>query len=34
MLHLVYWYMNILLHFEVDKRIGIPVGHNLDQVKK
>ena len=34
MLHFVFWYMNILLHFEVDKRIGIPVGHNLDEEYK
>ena len=34
MLHFVYWYMNMLLHFEVDKRIGIPVGHNLDEEYK
>ncbi len=30
----IYWGMNILFHFEVDKRIGIPVGMNLDEKKK
>ncbi|MDR2133165.1 MAG: B12-binding domain-containing radical SAM protein [Clostridiales Family XIII bacterium] len=34
MLHLAYWAMNLLFHFEVDKRIGIPVGENLDEAKK
>lgn len=29
-----YWVMNILFHFEVDKRFGIPVGSNLDETKK
>ena len=27
----IYWMMNILFHFEVDKRFGIPVGENMDQ---
>jgi len=31
---LVYWMMNILFHFEVDKRFGIPLGGNLDTNKK
>jgi len=34
LIHLVYWYQNILFHFEVDKRYGIPVGMNLDEPKK
>jgi len=29
-----YWLANLLLHFEVDKRYGIPLGGNLDEVKK
>jgi radical SAM superfamily enzyme YgiQ (UPF0313 family) len=33
-LHAAYWFMNIMFHFEVDKRLGIPVGKNLDEVKK
>jgi radical SAM superfamily enzyme YgiQ (UPF0313 family) len=33
-LHLAYWVMNIMFHFEVDRRIGIPVGENLDEAKK
>ena len=34
MLHIAYWYINVLFHFEVDKRLGIPVGHNLDEARK
>ena len=33
-LHAAYWLMNIMFHFEVDKRLGIPLGKNLDEVKK
>jgi hypothetical protein len=33
-LHAVYWFINIRFHFEVDKRLGIPLGKNLDEVKK
>lgn len=29
-----YWVTNLLLHFEVDMRYGIPVGENLDEVGK
>jgi len=32
-LHAVYWAINVLFHFEVDKRLGIPLGKNLDEVK-
>ena len=31
---LVFFVMNILFHFEVDKRFGIPLGGNLDESKK
>jgi len=31
LLHLAYWFVNILFHFEVDKRLGIPIGQNLDE---
>jgi radical SAM superfamily enzyme YgiQ (UPF0313 family) len=34
LLHIVYWYINLLFHFEVDKRIGIPLGKNLDEARK
>lgn len=34
MINLAYWLMNILFHFEVDKRSGIPVGENLEEEKK
>ncbi len=30
LINFAYWFINILFHFEVDKRIGIPVGDNLD----
>ena len=33
-LHIAYWFINFLFHFEVDKRFGIPLGKNLDEVKK
>ncbi len=29
-----YWFVNILFHFEVDKRAGIPIGENLEEGKK
>lgn len=32
--HAAYWLQNVLFHFEVDKRINIPVGENLDESKK
>ena len=32
--HLAYWAVNLLFHFEVDKRSGIPVGANLDAAGK
>lgn len=34
MIIFAYWVMNILFHFEVDKRSGIPVGENLEEAKK
>jgi len=33
-LHAAYWFMNIMFHCEVDRRLGIPVGKNLDEVTK
>ncbi len=32
LINMVYWYQNILFHFEVDKRFGIPIGENMDEV--
>jgi radical SAM superfamily enzyme YgiQ (UPF0313 family) len=32
--HLAYWAVNVLFHFEVDARSGIPVGMNLDGVER
>lgn len=34
LINLIFWQMNILFHFEVDKRAGIPIGENLDERKK
>lgn len=31
---LVFWLMNLLFHFEVDQRFGIPLGGNLDEARK
>lgn len=33
-INLAYWFINILFHFEVDKRSGIPIGENLEEKKK
>ena len=33
-INFAYWYINILFHFEVDQRIGIPVGENLEELIK
>ena len=34
MINLAYWFINILFHFEVDQRAGIPIGENLEEKKK
>lgn len=34
MINFAYWFVNILFHFEVDKRVGIPIGENLEEQKK
>lgn len=31
LINFVFWYQNILFHYEVDKRFGIPIGENLDE---
>ncbi len=33
-MNLAYWVVNILFHFEIDKRFGIPIGANLEEKKK
>ena len=33
-MNFIFWAQNILFHYEVDKRFGIPVGENLDEAKK
>lgn len=33
-INLAFWIMNILFHFEVDRRSGIPVGENLEEELK
>ncbi len=34
MINFAYWVTNILFHFEVDRRSGIPVGENLEETNK
>ena len=34
LINFAYWFINILFHFEVDKRSGIPVGENLEELRK
>ena len=34
MINFAFWFMNILFHFEVDQRSGIPVGENLEEGRK
>lgn len=34
LINFAYWFINILFHFEVDKRSGIPVGENLEEEMK
>jgi len=34
MINFAYWFINVLFHFEVDKRSGIPIGENLEEKKK
>ncbi len=34
MINLAFWVTNILFHFEVDRRSGIPVGENLEESKR
>lgn len=34
MINFAFWFTNLLLHFEVDKRSGIPIGANLEETKK
>ena len=34
MINFAYWFINILFHFEVDRRAGIPIGENLEEKKK
>lgn len=33
-INFAYWAVNILFHFEIDKRFGIPIGENLEEKKK
>ena len=34
MINFAYWFTNILFHFELDKRSGIPIGENLEEDTK
>lgn len=33
-INLAFWVINILFHFEIDKRAGIPIGENLEEGRK
>ncbi len=33
-INLAYWVINVVFHFEVDRRVGIPIGENLEEKKK
>lgn len=33
-INFAYWVINIIFHFEVDRRVGIPIGENLEEKKK
>lgn len=33
LINLAYWVINVLFHFEVDRRAGIPIGDNLEEKK-
>lgn len=34
LINFAYWVINIIFHFEIDKRFGIPIGENLEEKKK
>ena len=34
LINFAYWAINIIFHFEIDKRFGIPIGENLEETKK
>jgi radical SAM superfamily enzyme YgiQ (UPF0313 family) len=34
LINFAYWAINIIFHFEIDKRFGIPIGENLEEKKK
>ena len=34
LINFAYWVTNIMFHFEIDKRFGIPIGENLEEKKK
>ncbi len=34
LINFAYWMVNIMFHFEIDKRFGIPIGENLEEAKK
>ncbi|MBQ9152069.1 MAG: B12-binding domain-containing radical SAM protein [Clostridia bacterium] len=33
-INFAYWFINVVFHFEVDRRVGIPIGENLEDRKK
>lgn len=34
LINFAYWAINVIFHFEIDKRFGIPIGENLEEKKK
>ena len=34
LINLAFWMVNIMFHFEIDRRFGIPIGENLEDGKK
>ena len=34
LINFAYWAINMIFHFEIDKRFGIPIGENLEEKKK
>ena len=34
LINLAYWVMNVTFHFEIDRRVGIPIGDNLEDDDK
>ncbi len=33
-INFAYWFVNVTFHYEVDRRVGIPIGENLEETRK